>query len=167
MAKIHEASTNMSDYMSNNRISTNKNQEELFIGTAEAEHTEMYLKAIWYLDEKGQDAKISSIAKLLNVTQTSVVQMLHKLHNSNLVEYSQTKVTLTEDGRRIGQQMIRNNRLLEVMMKVALKIEVDEEMACGIEHHMKNIFTDALCALLKHPRKCPHGNNIPKGKCCN
>jgi Mn-dependent DtxR family transcriptional regulator len=25
-------------------------------------------------------------------------------------------------------------------------------MACGIEHHMKNIFTDALCALLKHPR---------------
>ncbi|MCY1155674.1 MAG: iron (metal) dependent repressor, DtxR family, partial [Nitrososphaera sp.] len=65
----------MSDYMSNNRISTNKNQEELFIGTAEAEHTEMYLKAIWYLDEKGQDAKISSIAKLLNVTQPSVVQM--------------------------------------------------------------------------------------------
>jgi DtxR family transcriptional regulator, Mn-dependent transcriptional regulator len=112
----------------------------------------MYLKAIWYLHEKGQDAKVSSIAKLLNVTQPSVVQMLHKLHNSNLVEYSQTKVTLTEDGRRIGQQMIRNNRLLEVMMKVALKIEVDEEMACGIEHHMKNIFTDALCALLKHPR---------------
>ncbi len=29
-------------------------------------------------------------------------------------------------------------------MKDALKIEVDEEMACGIEHHMSNIFTDAL-----------------------
>ena len=145
----------------------NQNREELFIGTAESEHIEMYLKAIWYLHEKGQDAKVSSIAKLLNVTQPSVVQMLHKLHNSNLVEYSQTKVTLTEDGRKIGRQMVRNTRLLEVMMNDALKIEVDEEMACGIEHHMKNIFTDALCTLLKHPRKCPHGHNIPKGKCCN
>jgi DtxR family transcriptional regulator, Mn-dependent transcriptional regulator len=167
VAKIPESKINISDYLSNTRISINQNREELFIGTAESEHTEMYLKAIWYLHEKGQDAKVSSIAKLLNVTQPSVVQMLHKLHNSNLVEYSQTKVTLTKDGGRIGRQMIRNTRLLEVMMKEALRIEVDEEMACGIEHHMKNIFTDALCTLLKHPRKCPHGHNIPKGKCCN
>jgi DtxR family Mn-dependent transcriptional regulator len=167
VAKIREASNNISEYMSNNKISINQNQEELFIGTAESEHIEMYLKAIWYLDEKGQDAKISSIAKLLNVTQPSVVQMVRKLHNSNLVKYSQNKVTLTQDGQRIGRQMIRNTRLLEVMMKDALKIDVDEEMACGIEHHMKNIFTDALCTLLKHPRRCPHGHNIPKGKCCN
>jgi Mn-dependent DtxR family transcriptional regulator len=40
--------------------------------------------------------------------------------------------------------MIRNTRLLEVMMKDALKIEIDEEMVCGIEHHMKTKFTDAL-----------------------
>jgi DtxR family Mn-dependent transcriptional regulator len=33
--------------------------------------------------------------------------------------------------------MVRTTRLREVMMKDALKIEVDEEMACGIEHHMK------------------------------
>jgi hypothetical protein len=26
--------------------------------------------------------------------------------------------------------------------------------------------TDALCTLLKHPRKCPHAHNIPLGKCC-
>jgi DtxR family Mn-dependent transcriptional regulator len=161
------ASTNISDHIANSRSSINQYREELFIGTAESEHIEMYLKAIWYIKEKGEDAKVSSIAKLLNVTQPSVVQMLRKLHNSKLVEYSQTKVTLTGVGRRIGRQMIRNTRLLEVLMKDALKIEVDEEMACGIEHHMKNIFTDALCTLLKHPRQCPHGHDIPKGRCCN
>ena len=32
---------------------------------------------------------------------------------------------------------MRNTRLLEVMIKDALKIEIDEEMICGIEHHMK------------------------------
>ncbi|MGB8023672.1 MAG: hypothetical protein WCF06_05075, partial [Nitrososphaeraceae archaeon] len=52
-----------------------KEQEELYIGTAESEHIEMYLKAIWYMHERGQEIKISSIAKLLNVTQPSVVQM--------------------------------------------------------------------------------------------
>jgi DtxR family transcriptional regulator, Mn-dependent transcriptional regulator len=143
------------------------NDEELFVGTAESEHIEMYLKAIWYIREKGEDVKVSSIAKLLNVTQPSVVQMLRKLNGSQLVRYSKGSVELTDEGERIGKQMMRNTRLLEVLMRDALKIEIDEEMVCGIEHHMKNIFTDALCTLLKHPRKCPHGHVIPKGKCCS
>jgi DtxR family Mn-dependent transcriptional regulator len=146
----------------------NYDREELYVGTAESEHIEMYLKAVWYIRERGEEVKISSIAKLLNVKQPSVVQMLHKLNNSNLVYYKKGNVVeMTEEGERIGKQMIRNTRLLEVMMKDALKIEIDEEMVCGIEHHMKNQFTDALCTLLKHPRECPHGHGIPKGNCCN
>ena len=142
-------------------------KEQLYIGTAESEHIEMYLKAIWHLRERGNEVKISSVAKLLDVKQPSVVQMLAKLNDANLVDYEKgTLVKLKAQGERIGRQMIRNTRLLEVMMKDALKIEIDEEMACGIEHHMKNIFTDALCTLLKHPRKCPHGLVIPIGKCC-
>ena len=145
----------------------NSRDEELYIGTAEAEHIEMYLKAIWAISERRQEVKISSIAKLLNVTQPSVVQMLHKLNDDNLVEYKKGNIVeLTTEGNRIGKQMIRNTRLLEVMMKDARKIEVDEEMVCGIEHHMKKKFTNALCTLLKHPRKCPHGHNIPYGQCC-
>jgi DtxR family Mn-dependent transcriptional regulator len=146
----------------------NYDREELYVGTAESEHIEMYLKAVWYIRERGEEVKISSIAKLLNVKQPSVVQMLHKLNNSNLVYYNKGNVVeMTEEGNRIGKQMIRNTRLLEVMMKDALKIEIDEEMVCGIEHHMKNQFTDALCTLLKHPRECPHGHGIPKGDCCS
>ncbi|AIF84370.1 iron (metal) dependent repressor, DtxR family [Candidatus Nitrososphaera evergladensis SR1] len=147
--------------------SRKSDDEELFIGTAESEHVEMYLKAIWYIREKGEEVKVSSIAKLLNVTQPSVVQMLRKLNDLDLVHYTKGSVELTSEGDRIGKQMIRNTRLLEVLMKDALKIEIDEEMVCGIEHHMKNIFTDALCTLLKHPRKCPHGHNIPRGRCCS
>jgi DtxR family Mn-dependent transcriptional regulator len=145
----------------------NYNREELYVGTAESEHIEMYLKAVWYIRERGEEVKVSSIAKLLNVKQPSVVQMLHKLNDSNLVYYKKGNVVeMTEAGENIGKQMIRNTRLLEVMMKDALKIEIDEEMVCGIEHHMKNQFTDALCTLLKHPRECPHGNRIPNGECC-
>ena len=141
-------------------------QEVLFVGTAEAEHVEMYLKAIWHIKEKGDPVKISTIAKMLNVRQPSVVQMLKKLNGQKLVNYTKAGVTLTEEGERIGASMIRNSRLLEVLMDKALKIEINEEMVCGIEHHMNKQFTDALCTMLEHPRKCPHDLSIPMGECC-
>jgi len=142
-------------------------EEILFVGTAEAEHVEMYLKAIWHMKERNEPVKISTIAKMLNVRQPSVVQMLKKLNGLSLVHYSKAEVKLSEEGEKVGSSMMRNSRLLEVLMDSALKVEIDEEMVCGIEHHMNKQFTDALCTMLKHPRKCPHGNDIPIGECCN
>ncbi|MFQ5476868.1 MAG: metal-dependent transcriptional regulator [Nitrosopumilus sp.] len=142
-------------------------EEGLFVGTAEAEHIEMYLKAIWHIKELGEDVKISTIAKMLNIRQPSVVQMLKKLNSKNLVDYNKAGVKLTEEGQAIGASMIRNSRLLEVLMSSALKIEINEEMVCGIEHHMNEQFTDALCTMLNHPRKCPHDLEIPIGQCCS
>jgi DtxR family Mn-dependent transcriptional regulator len=143
-----------------------KDDEILFVGTAEAEHVEMYLKAIWHIKERKDEVKISTIAKILNVRQPSVVQMLKKLDDKQLVQYNKAGVTLTENGERIGSSMMRNSRLLEVLMDSALEVEIDEEMVCGIEHHMNKQFTDALCTMLNHPRKCPHDHEIPLGECC-
>ena len=143
-----------------------ENEEVLFVGTAEAEHTEMYLKAIWHLREKGENVKISTIAKRLSVRQPSVVQMLKKLAKRELVTYNKAGVTLTERGEKFASSMIRNSRLLEVLMANSLKIDIDEEMVCGIEHHMSKQFTDALCVMLKCPSKSPRGRDIPMGECC-
>ena len=143
-----------------------KDDEILFVGTAEAEHIEMYLKAIWHIKERGGDVKISTIAKMLSVRQPSVVQMLKKLNGKNLVNYNKAGVKLTEEGQSVGATMMRNSRVLEVLMESQLKVEIDEEMICGIEHHMNIQFTDALCTMLKHPRKCPHDHDIPMGECC-
>lgn len=141
-------------------------KEILFVGTAEAEHVEMYIKAVWHINEKNMSAKVNGIAKMLNIREPSVVQMLKKLREQNLVIYNKEGVQLTEDGTKIGTSMMRNSRLLEVLMNDSLKIKIDEEMVCGIEHHMNRQFTDALCTMLNHPRQCPHGYNIPKGSCC-
>jgi len=146
---------------------SNNKDEVLFVGTADAEHVEMYLKAIWHIKERNEPVKISVIAKMLNVRQPSVVQMLKKLNEKELVEYNKAGVILTETGEKIGSSMMRNSRLLEVLMDSALKVEIDEEMVCGIEHHMNIQFTDALCTMLNHPRKCPHDHDIPMGECCS
>ena len=143
-----------------------KDKEILFVGTADAEHIEMYLKAIWHLKEKKEPVKISTIAKILSVRQPSVVQMLKKLNGKNLVNYNKAGVKLTEEGQKVGANMMRNSRVLEVLMESHLKVDINEEMICGIEHHMNTQFTDALCTMLKHPRKCPHDHDIPMGVCC-
>ena len=119
-------------------------EEILFVGTADAEHVEMYLKAIWHIKERGEPVKISTIAKMLNVRQPSVVQMLKKLNEQNLVNYNKAGVTLTEDGEKIGAKMMRNSRLLEVLMDSALKIEIDEIYT----HHA---VSDSLACLQHSP----------------
>lgn len=143
------------------------NDEVLFVGTAESEHLEMYLKAIWRLIEHGEMCRVNSIAKMLNIKEPSAVQMLKKIRKEGLIVYNKEGVKLTDSGQKIGTTMMRNSRLLEVMMQSALKIKIDEEMVCGIEHHMNRQFTDALCTMLNHPRRCPHGNDIPQGNCCS
>ena len=140
-------------------------EETLFVGTANTEHIEMYVKAIWHIVERGEQCRVNSIAKMLNIKQPSVIQMLKKLSEQNLLVYNKNGIYLTEFGQKIGT-MMRNSGLLEVLMDSALKVAIDEEMVCGIEHHMNKQFTNALCVMLKHPRKCPHDHDIPMGECC-
>lgn len=142
--------------------------EDLFVPAVTSEHTEMYLKAIWAIQERGESpAKINTISKLLKVAAPSVVQMLRRLEEHGFIDYlARRGARFTKEGKDIGSRMVRNTRLVEALMASKFKIDVDERVACGIEHHMTEEFADSLCTLLKHPRKCPHGYPIPKGKCC-
>jgi DtxR family transcriptional regulator, Mn-dependent transcriptional regulator len=95
----------------NNNISQSKNSvnEELYIGIARSESLEIYLKAIWDIEERGNEVKVSSIAKLLNISQLSVVNMLHKLNGESFVEYSRENISIkiTAKGEQIAREMIR------------------------------------------------------------
>jgi Mn-dependent transcriptional regulator len=51
----------------------------------------MYLKAIWHIKESGGDVKISTIAKMLNIRQPSVVQMLKKLNLKKSCKVQQSR----------------------------------------------------------------------------
>lgn len=141
--------------------------EHLYIEPTETAHSEMYLKAIHLLKESNESpAKITSIAKLLNISPPSVVEMLRRLNKLGLVKYSRRGTILTRKGADIGKKIVRNTRLVESLMAMKFKIPVNERIACGMEHLMTEEFSIALCTLLKHPKRCPHGFEIPVGKCC-
>jgi DtxR family Mn-dependent transcriptional regulator len=134
-----------------------------------SENVEEYLEALWVSKEAGNPiAKISWVAKRLRIASPSVVEMFKKLADRGFVKYYPYRgVRLAKVGYPIARRVIRHHRLIEVLMKQTLSINVDENIACGIEHHMTEEFANALCTLLKHPQKCPHGSIIPTGRCCN
>jgi DtxR family Mn-dependent transcriptional regulator len=41
--------------------------ERLYLETADSEHIEMYLKAMWRILEKGEEIKVVSIARILDI----------------------------------------------------------------------------------------------------
>ncbi len=137
--------------------------ERMYVRTAEDEHVEMYLKAMCIIEEEGRPLKISTIARVLDIQQPSVIQMLRKLDGKNLITYSKLGIAVNEQGRRIGQNTIRKGRLLEAMMTELLRINADPKIICGIEHHMSDEFTDALSDLLGNPDRTPSGKSIPPG----
>jgi DtxR family Mn-dependent transcriptional regulator len=133
-----------------------------------SEGDEEYLEVLWRSEEQGQKlVHLTWVADHLGVAAPSAFEMLKKLEKEGLVVYrARQGIELTVKGRKIAKRIIRSHRLIEVLMKETLKTDIREETVCGMEHHMDEEFRDALCTLLNHPRKCPHGNAIPKGKCC-
>jgi DtxR family transcriptional regulator, Mn-dependent transcriptional regulator len=134
-----------------------------------SESVEEYLEALWVSEENGERlAKVTWVANQRGISAPSAVEMLKKLDKEGFTVYEPRQgIRLTDKGKGVARRIIRAHRLVEVLMNEALKTDINEESVCGIEHHMDEEFMDALCTLLKHPRKCPHGNPIPKGKCCN
>ena len=133
-----------------------------------SESVEEYLEALWVSEEGGKRlAHVKWVAKQLGISAPSAVEMLKKLEKEGFVIYKAREgIQLADKGREIAKKIIRAHRLTEVLMKKSLKTDVREEIVCGMEHHMDEEFMNALCTLLKHPRQCPHGNAIPRGKCC-
>lgn len=129
---------------------------------------EEYLEALWRSEEEGKStANIKSIAGKMGISSPSVVEMFRKMENKGLVKYMEREgITLTDIGRKIARQIVKNHRLIELLMEDTIKTKPDEKVVCGIEHHMTEEFADALCKLLNHPKRCPHGEYIPPGKCC-
>ena len=133
-----------------------------------SEITEEYLETLWISEENGEKmAHLTWIAYHLKIAAPSAFEMLKKMEKEGLVIYKARQgIELTDKGREIARRIIRAHRLTEVLMDKTLKMNIQEETVCGMEHHMDEQFMDALCMLLNHPTKCPHGNPIPKGKCC-
>ena len=125
-----------------------------------------YLKALCLLDEReeGASASTTEIAGRLGVSAASATSMLKRLDGLGLVAYAPYRgAVLTEQGRRLGLEVIRHHRLLETYLAEALGVPWDRvhDEAEVLEHVLSEELEERISAHLGHPTADPHGDPIP------
>jgi DtxR family Mn-dependent transcriptional regulator len=128
-------------------------------------NVENYLKSIYHLqNQKNDRVKTQDLAEALDLTPSSVTNMLKSLSDDEFVDYEPYKgVTLTESGVETALKVIRNHRLVEMFLVDTLDFDWDEvhEEAEQLEHAVSDKVAKQIDEYLGHPRVDPHGDPIP------
>jgi DtxR family Mn-dependent transcriptional regulator len=125
---------------------------------------ENYLKSIYHLSIGADNVSTNQIAAALNTKASSVTDMLKKLAEKTLINYTRYQgVNLTPSGEKIAINIIRKHRLWEYFLVEKLNFKWDQvhDMAEEMEHISSAELIDRLDEFMGHPRHDPHGDPIP------
>jgi len=120
--------------------------------------TEDYLERIQeLLDRKGY-ARVSDIADELNLTPSTVSNMVRRLASQYLIEFENYRgLRLTNKGRVVAHRIQARHAILTEFLQAlginAADVSRDVE---GIEHHISRSTLEAIGALTKALRKHPN-----------
>jgi len=126
---------------------------------------ENYLKAIFNLSVDDSKVTPTAIAESLKNNPASVIDMIRKLTEKELIEYNKkTGASLTTKGRKAAVAIVRKHRLWEVFLKENLSYTWDEvhDIAEQMEHIQHPDLADRLDQFLGFPEYDPHGDPIPQ-----
>ncbi len=125
---------------------------------------ENYLKSVYHLSLNAETVSTNQLAALLNTKASSVTDMLKKLAEKQLINYTPYQgVNLTPAGEKIAVNIIRKHRLWEYFLVEKLNFKWDQvhEMAEEMEHISSNELIDRLDKFMDFPKYDPHGDPIP------
>lgn len=129
------------------------------------ENKEDYLKVIYNLGGQCKVVNNKEIANALNVSASSVSEMIKKLLQDGYVEYELYQgVKLTESGIAEAIKIVRRHLLWEVFLVERLGYKWDEvdKVAELLEHVTDMELEEKLDMYLGFPKTCPHGTIILK-----
>ena len=129
---------------------------------------EDYLRAMYELEEAGADQKEgikkSEVACILDVSKSSVTQMMSKLYNDKMIKMDlYSRIFFTSKGRRLAEQITRKHRIIEVFLRDVLgyqSLKKINDEAHLLEHCFSDESIKRLNNYLGKPEKCPHGDVI-------
>lgn len=128
------------------------------------ERTEMYLKAIGQMEDEGEPATTSGLARHLDVSMPSVTEMLQRLTAKELVIHEpRGPIRLSEEGQRLASSLMRRHRLWENFLVEFLGFTWDKvhEEACRLEHATSPALEERLAGFIGDLKACPHGHAVP------
>jgi len=123
-----------------------------------------YLKTIYMLLSRGQEASNSAIAQALGVAPASATNMVKRLAEAGLIEHVPYRgVQLTPAGQQVALEMVRHHRLIELFLHDVLEMSWDQVHveAERLEHAISEEVEEAIARKLGYPTFDPHGDPIP------
>ncbi|MDR5710459.1 MAG: metal-dependent transcriptional regulator [Armatimonadota bacterium] len=128
------------------------------------ERMEMYLKAVFSIQQTAPPATVSRVAEFMGVSVPSASEMLKRLEQQGYVRGTEDGVVLTPEGREVAVRVVRRLRLAERLLTDILGLELPRvyEEACKLEHVISPEVEARLEEVLHHPTHCPHGQPIPQ-----
>ena len=122
-----------------------------------SERAEEMLEQLW-LAEEGRGG----------VDPAADEEAVAELEAAEMVGRRDAGLALTPAGRLEARTVTRRHRLAERLLADVLDVRPNavESAACRFEHVLARGIDDKVCALLGHPKFCPHGWPIPPGPCC-
>ena len=126
-----------------------------------SERAEEILEALWIeIEEQGK--------KGLDLGASRDEPAIEELIKLGFIRKDLDHIHLLEKAKSHAIACVRRHRLAERLMADVfdVKKKIMNEVSCKFEHLLHEGLEDNVCALLGHPKICPHGKPIPAGKCC-
>jgi len=126
--------------------------------------TEMYLKAIYELQEEGTIPLRARIAERLHQSGPTVSQTVARMERDGLLTVQGDRhLELSREGRQLATRVMRKHRLAERLLTdvIGLEWELVHDEACRWEHVMSEQVEQRLVKLLGNPTHSPYGTPIP------
>jgi len=126
-----------------------------------SEQAEEILEALWIqIEEQGK--------KSLDLGPSRDQPAIEELAKLGFIRTDREHIHLLEKGKSHALACVRRHRLAERLLADVLYVKknVLHEVSCKFEHLLHEGLEDNVCTLLGHPKICPHGKNIPQGRCC-
>ncbi|MFW6040537.1 MAG: metal-dependent transcriptional regulator [Thermoplasmatota archaeon] len=113
---------------------------------------EEYLETIYEIVADKGYAKVTDVAKDMNLGPSAVTEMFQKLDDKGYIDYKKySGVTLTKKGKVVAKNLINEHEIWEEFFrKIGLDSEIAAEDACRIEHIVNPHTTEKIDNLVTY-----------------
>jgi len=123
------------------------------------------LEALWTMAEDELQTRNDLVAR---VHSSRLDEIVAEMIAEGDIARDGDNLMLTDRSRERASQIIRRHRLAERLFSDVFGLEEQsyEASACSFEHILDVRVVESVCSFLGHPPVCPHGKQIPAGRCC-
>jgi putative ABC transport system ATP-binding protein len=121
------------------------------------------MEQLWLLHEENKlDREHAMLGPLMKE------EMISHLRSIRMIQTDNGSISFTPAGETRARDIIRRHRLGECLFAQTFGLSTREasDEACQLEHIISQDVAERICSFLGHPPNCPHGHEIPPGRCC-